>query len=72
MDFFLTVRLTPQSGRNSVAAATNSFPYLVINKLRRCINSGKSEHLPDAKIILAIASRNSMGHSLFHDKSSSY
>jgi hypothetical protein len=64
----LTVRLTLLSGRNSIAPATNSFPYLVVNKLRRCISSGKSEHLPDAKIILAMASRSSKGHSLLHDK----
>ena len=64
----LTVRLTPLSGRNSIAAATNSLPYLVVNKLRRCISSGKSEHLPDANIILAIASRSSKGHSLVHEK----
>jgi hypothetical protein len=62
------MRLTLLSGHNSIALATNSFPYLVVNKLWRCISSGKSEHLPDAKIILAIASHSSMGHSLLHDK----
>lgn len=67
----LTVRLTPLSGRNSIAPATNSLPYLVVNKLRRCISSGKSEHLPDAKIILEIASRSSKGHSLLHGKTKS-
>lgn len=63
---FLTVRLTLLSGRNSDAAATNSFPYFVENKFRICSNSGKSEHLGEAKMILATASCNSIGQSLLH------
>lgn len=66
---FLTVRFTPLSGLSSEADETNSFPYFVVNKFLICINSGKSEHLGDAKIILATASCNSEGHSLPYERS---
>lgn len=61
---YLTVRLTPESGRSSDAADTNSFPYFAVNKFLICNKSGTSEHLWEAKIMLDIASRNSGGHSL--------
>lgn len=62
----LTVRLTLVSGRSSDAADMNSFPYLAANKFLTCNRSGKSEHLGAAKIMLATASCNSAGHSLFN------
>lgn len=61
---YFTMRFTPESGRSSDTAETNSFPYLVVNKFLMCNKSGTSEHLGAAKIILAMASRNSGGHSL--------
>lgn len=61
----LTVRLTLVSGRSSDAAAMNSFPYFAANRFRTCNRSGKSEHLGAEKIMLATASCNSVGHSLF-------
>lgn len=64
----LTVRLTPESGRSSDAAMTNSFPYFVANKFFTCNKSGTSEHLGEAKIMLAIASLSSIGHSLSDEK----
>jgi len=69
LQHFLTVRFTPLSGLSSEADETNSFPYFVVNKFLICINSGKSEHLGDAKIILATASCNSEGHSLPYKRS---
>lgn len=63
----LTVRLTLVSGRSSDAAAMNSFPYFAANKFLTCNKSGKSEHLGAENIMLATASRNSVGHSLFSE-----
>lgn len=60
----LTVRLTPESGRSSDTAATNCFPYFVANKFFKCNKSGTSEHLGAENIMLAIASRSSVGQSL--------
>lgn len=60
----LTVRLTPESGRSSDIVIVNSFPYFAVNKFFICNKSGKSEHLGAAKIMLAMASRISDGHSL--------
>lgn len=59
-----TWRLTPQSGKSSVAAATNSFPYLDANDNCTCSNSGRSAHLGAAKHTLEMASFKSRGHSL--------
>jgi len=64
----LTARLTPESGRSSDAAMLNSFPYFAASKFLICSKSGTSEHLGAAKIMLAIASRNSAGHSLLSRK----
>ncbi len=64
----LTVRLTPESGRSSDTAMTNSLPYFAVNKFLICNKSGRSEHLGAANIMLAIASRNSEGHSLLYTK----
>lgn len=58
------MRPTPQSGRNSVAAELNSFPYLAVKCLRISVSSGISAHLGDANITLAIASFRSMGQFL--------
>lgn len=60
----LTRRLTPQSGRNSTAADTNSFPYFAVKCFRMSINSGTSAHLGEAKITLETASFKSMGQFL--------
>lgn len=62
---YLTVRLTPESGRSSETAKTNSFPYFEVNKFLICNKSGTSEHLGAANIMLATASRSSVGHSLW-------
>lgn len=59
-----TLRLTPESGLSSDAAATNSFPYLETNSIWTCCSSVKSEHLGAAKHTLDIASFRSSGHSL--------
>ena len=59
------MRLTLVSGRSSEAAEMKSFPYFVVNKFLTVNKSGKSEHLGDAKIMVATASFNSNGHSLF-------
>ena len=60
----LTMRPTPQSGRNSTAAEINSFPYLAVKCLRTSMSSGMSAHLGDANITLATASFRSMGQFL--------
>lgn len=64
----LAKRFTPESGRNSTAAETNSFPYLAIICFRTSMSSGMSEHLGDANITLEIASFKSMGHFLKKEK----
>lgn len=60
----LARRFTPQSGRNSTAAETNSFPYLAVICFRTSMSSGISEHRGDANITLAMASFKSMGQCL--------
>lgn len=57
-------RFTPQSGRNSTAAETNSFPYFDTICFFTSMSSGMSEHLGVANITLAIASFKSMGQCL--------
>lgn len=60
----LAIRFTPQSGRNSIAAETNSFPYLDVICFFTSTSSGMSEHLGDANITLETASFKSMGQFL--------
>jgi hypothetical protein len=59
-----TCLFTPQSGRSSAAAVTNSFPYLAENSECNCNNSGKSAHRGAANIKLVMGSFKSIGHSL--------
>jgi len=66
----LAKRFTPQSGRNSTAAETNSRPYLAIICFFTTTSSGISEHLGDANITLEIASFKSMGQFLEGKKGS--
>lgn len=60
----VTMRFTPQLGRTSVAADTNSFPYFFSKIFLIATSSGISEHLGAANIKLAIPSFRSAGHSL--------
>jgi hypothetical protein len=64
MNDLVTIRLTPQLGRKSVAADTKSFPYFFAKMSLRSPSSGISEHLGAAKIKLAIPSLRSTGHCL--------
>lgn len=58
------MRPTPEFGRRSRAAVTNSFPYFAEKCFLTSVSSGMSEHLGDAKITLAIASFRSIGQFL--------
>lgn len=60
----LTMRLTPLSGRSSMAAEVNSFPYFTVKCFRISRSSGMSAHLGDANITLATASFKSIGQFL--------